>query len=133
MSGARPVSILNPPKRWRNQKKRKASTAAVNCFTFTCDDIRKDTDSVAHFARISADGRRRFREQIAIAPPSPERYAYGTQLEDTANEIYPYEIYPLEFQHVDILERQVAKEDAVKPRSRRYLSSVSESLLQLRY
>jgi hypothetical protein len=128
MSGARPVSILNPPKRWRNQKKRKASTAAVNCFTFTCDDIRKDTDSVAHFARISADGRRRFREQIAIAPPSPERYAYGTQLDDTANEIYP-----LEFQHVDILERQVAKEDAVKPRSRRYLSSVSESLLQLRY
>lgn len=83
---------------------------------------------MAHFARISADGRRRFREQIAIAPPSPERYAYGTQLEDTANEIYP-----LEFQHVDILERQVAKEDAVKPRSRRYLSSVSESLLKLRY
>lgn len=130
MSGARAVSISNPPKRWRNQKKRKASTvtAAANCFTFTCDDIRKDTDSVAHFARISADGRRRFREQIAIAPPSPERYAYGTQLEDTANEIYP-----LEFQHVDILERQVEKEDAVKPRSRRYLSSVSESLLKSRY
>jgi len=115
------VSILNPPRRWHNQKKRKAgSAAAVNCFTFTCDNIRKD-NSVAHFARISADGRHRFHEQISIAPPSLEKYVYGPQLKDTGNEIYP-----LEFQHVDILEHHVAKEDAVKPRSRRYLSSVSK-------
>ena len=96
------------------QKRSKTSTLT---FTFAADEIHQE-NSTANFARISEDGRRKYREEVAIAPPSPEKHLDYIPECSTGNQME-------EFQHVDLLEVQVENEDAVKPRARRYVSSVS--------
>jgi hypothetical protein len=105
----------------RKQVKKRRDTSSAHAFTFAADEVHRN-ESIANFARTSADGRRQYREQVAVAPPTPDKHAHELVEIDTATQMD-------EFQHIDLLERQVQEEDEIKPRSRRYVSSVSQIFL----
>lgn len=100
----------------RGRKKR--TRLGLYTFSFTPDEVVEE-ESVAHFARTSADGRRQYREEVFIAGPSPEKLGTDSEAPEAGNNDVNEVL-----EHTDLLEVHVAIENAMKPRSRRYLSSV---------
>lgn len=118
------------PHRKRN-KAQKANRRIPGCYTFAAPDFHDD-NSIAHFSNTSADGRRQYREREAVPLPSPAKNA-NLNPERELNQFEPdSDPYFDNFTFGEHLPGiQLEDEDAVKPRSRRYVASVSIFPLKL--